>query len=94
MNRLTNEQCLQIIEFYHQNACYVKKVHRALLLFYDQFNRPTEAAIRTIVTKFSTKFIMLDIKPPTRFRRVRIEENIAAASASVNAHHKLSIAEW
>ena len=55
MNRLTNEQRLQIIEFYYQNAC---------------------AAIRVIVTKFRTKFTLLDIKPPTRVRRVRTKENI------------------
>ena len=91
MNRLTNEQRLQIIEFYYQNACSVKKVHRALLPFYGQFNRPTEAAIRAIVTKFRTKFTLLDIKPPARLRRVRTEENIAAVSASVNDDHQLSI---
>ena len=83
MNRHTNEQRLQIIEFYYQNAWSVK-VHRALLPFYGQLNRPTEAAIRAIVTKFRTKFTLLDIKPPTRLRRLQIEENIAAVSASVN----------
>ena len=67
------------------------KVYRALLPFYGQFNRPTEAAIRAIVTKFQTKFTLLDIKPPTRFRRLRTEENIAAVSASVNEDHQLSI---
>ena len=70
MKHLTNEQRLQIIEFYYQNACSVKKVHRTLLSFYDQFNRPTEAAIRAIVTKFRTKFTLLDIKPPSE-RRIR-----------------------
>ena len=55
MNRLTNEQRLQIIERCYQNACSVKKVHQALLPFHGQFNRPTEAAIRAIVTKFRTK---------------------------------------
>ena len=70
MNRLTNEQRLQIIEFYYQNACSVKKVHRALLPFYGQFNRPTEATIRAI---FRTKFTLLDIRPPARLRRVRTE---------------------
>ena len=40
MNRLTNEQRLQIIEFYYQNACSVKRVHRALLPIYGQFGRP------------------------------------------------------
>ena len=84
MNRLTYEQCLQIIEFYYQNASSVKKVKRALLPFYGQFNRPTEAAILAIVTKFRTKFTLLDIKPSTRLHRVRTEENIAAVSASVN----------
>ena len=34
---------------------------------------------------------MLDIKPPTRLRGVRTEENIAAVSASVNDDHQLSI---
>ena len=65
MNRLTNEQRLQIIEFYYQNACSVKKVHSALLPFYGQFNWPTEVAIRFIVTKFHSKFTLLDNKPPT-----------------------------
>ena len=40
--------------------------------------------VSLIVTKFRTKFTLLDIKPPTRLRRVRTEENIAAVSASVN----------
>ena len=74
MNRLTNEQCLQIIEFYYQNAYAVKKVHREHL----------PAAVRAIVTKFCIKFTLLGIKPPTRLHRVRTEENIAAVSARVN----------
>ena len=86
-NRLTNEQRLQIIEFYYQNTCFVKKVHRTLLPFYGQFNRSTEAAIRAIMTKFRTKFTFLDIKSPVRLSRVRTEENIAAVSASVNDDH-------
>ena len=43
------------------------------------------------MTKFRTKFTLLDIKPPTRLRRVRNEENIAAVSVSVNDDHQLSI---
>ena len=54
-------------------------------------NRPTEAVIRAIVTKFRTKISLLDIKRPTRLRRVQTEENIAAVSASVNDGHQLSI---
>lgn len=91
MNRLTNEQRLQIIEFYYQNACSVKRVHRALLPIYGQFGRPTEAAIRKLVTKFRTQFTLLDIKPRTRIRRVRTEENIAAVSASVSDDREMSI---
>ena len=91
MNGLTNEKCLQIMEFYYQNPCSVKKVYRALFPFYGQFNRPTKAAIRAIAIKIRTKFTLLDIKPQTRLRRVRTEENIAAVSASVNDDHQLSI---
>lgn len=58
MNRLTNEQRVQIIEFYYQNACSVKKVHRVLLpivyvLLLFIVSLTTEATIRTIVTKFA-----------------------------------------
>ena len=60
-----------------QNACSVKKIYCTLLPFSAQFNALTEAAILTIVTKFRTKFTLLDIKPATRLRRVRTEENIA-----------------
>ena len=48
-------------------------------------------AIRAIVNKFRTKFTLLDIKPATRLRRVRTEENIAAVSASVNDDPQFSI---
>ena len=91
INRLTNEERLQIMEFYYQNAFSVKKVHRTFLPFYCQLNRPTKSVIRAIVTKFCTKFTLLDIKPPTCLRSVRTEENIAAVSASVNDDHQLSV---
>ena len=39
MNRPTNKERLQFIEFDYQNACPVKKVHCSLLPFYGQFNR-------------------------------------------------------
>ena len=55
---------------------------RKFIARFFNFNRPTEAAIRAIVTKFRTKFTFLDIKPATRLRRVRTEENIAVVSAS------------
>ena len=52
---------------------------------------PTVAAIRAIVTKFQTKFTLLDIKPSTRLHRLRTEDNIAAVSASVNDDLQLDI---
>ena len=67
---------------------------RALLKCYGRFNRTTEETIQAIVTKFRTKFTLLYIKPPTRLRRMRTEENIPAVSASVNDDHQLSIREW
>ena len=94
MNRLTSKQRLQIIEFYYLNAYSVKKDQRALLPFYGQFNRPTEVSIQAILTKFHTKYTLLDIKPPTRLSRMRTEENIAAVSARVNDDHQLLIHEW
>ena len=36
MNRLTNEQFLQIIGFYYQNERSIKKLHRALCVFNDE----------------------------------------------------------
>ena len=92
MNRLPNEQCLQIIKFYYQNACSVKQVYRALL--YGQFNGPTETAVRAIVTKLRFKFTLFDIKPSTRLRRVLTEENITTALASVNDDQQLSFRKW
>ena len=39
-------------------------------------------AIRAIVIEFRTKLTLLDIKLPTRLRRVRTEENIVAVALS------------
>ena len=52
--------------------------------------RPYSAAIRVIVTKFRTKFTLLNITPLTRLRIVRTENSNAAVSASVNDDHQLS----
>ena len=38
---------------------------------------------------FRTKFILLDIKPPTCLRRLRTKENIEAVWATVNDDHQL-----
>uniref|UniRef100_A0A034V4W1 DUF4817 domain-containing protein n=1 Tax=Bactrocera dorsalis TaxID=27457 RepID=A0A034V4W1_BACDO len=62
MNRLTNEQRLQIIEFYYQNQCSVRNVFRALRPIYGLHNRPSEQTINAIVTKFRTQFTLLTLK--------------------------------
>ena len=43
------------------------------------------------MTKFRTKFTLLDIKPPTSLRRLRTEENITVVWASVNDDPQLLI---
>ena len=71
-NCYTNEQRLQIIKFHYQNACSVKKVHRTLLPLYDQFSRPTAAAIRVIVTKCRTKlnsYVEYELKKISQLNR-------------------------
>ncbi|QQP51831.1 Transposable element Tc3 transposase, partial [Caligus rogercresseyi] len=42
-------------------------------------------------TKLRTKFTLLDIKPSTRMRTVRTEENFAAVASSVNENREMSI---
>ena len=81
INHESSYKRLKTIEFYYQNAYSVNEVHRALLPFYSQFNRPTEEATRAIVTNFA--FTLLDIKPPTHLRRVRTEEIIAAVPSVI-----------
>ena len=48
---------------------------------FSRNNRPTRQAVRTIVDKFETKFILLDVPVPKRRRIARSEEIIAALSA-------------
>ena len=66
INRLTNEQRLQIIEFYYQNVSSVKKVHRVLLPF----------ILRAIVIVFRAKITLLDIKSPTRLRIAAVSAGV------------------
>ena len=89
MNRLTNEQRLQIIEFYYQNACSVKKVHRVLLPFYGQFNRPTEATIPATVTKFRTKLDCCTLNHQHTFLESELKKISQLYWPSVNGDHQL-----
>ena len=55
MNRLTNEQRLQIIEFYYQNSCSVKRVHRAILPIYGKFGDAAHFCLNGYVNKQNSR---------------------------------------
>jgi len=40
------EQHMQIIKFYYQNQCSVRKTFRTLRDFYSRYNRPAESTFR------------------------------------------------
>ena len=88
---MTPEQRLQIVQIYYQNQCSVRQTYRALREFYGAHNRPTERGIRRVIDKFLTQFTLLDIKPKTRQKSVRSQENIDAVAASVDEDPNLSI---
>ena len=83
MVKLTNQQCLEIIQNYYRNSESVVATSRALTPIFGRNNRPTRQAVRAIVDKFETKFTLLDV-PVQKGRRIaRSEEIIAAVSASI-----------
>lgn len=91
MEKLTNEQRLQIVESYYQNSCSVKNVNRMLRPYYGRHNRPGESTIGAVITKFRTKFTLLDIKLSIRMRTVLTEENIAVLASNVNEDREMLI---
>lgn len=70
---------------------FITKISVTLRPIYGLHNRPSEQTINAIVTKFRTQFTLLDIKPTTRMRTVRTEENIASVSESVAEDREMSI---
>lgn len=85
------EQRLQIVEFYFKNQCSIRQTYRAIRKFYAANNRPSELAIRRIVTNFRTTYSLHDKPRSTRRRNIRSEENIAAVNASVIEDPEMSI---
>ena len=69
MNRLTNEQRLQIIEFYNQNASSVKKVHRALLPFYGQLIFGSMGTLISRIVDFGVKISQKHCKSYKRIQK-------------------------
>lgn len=73
-------QLLKIVETYYENLCICGRLFR-----------PGVSTIRAVITQFRTKFTFFDIKPLSRMRTVRNEENIAAVLSSVNEDREMSI---
>src|ERR1700743_1971165 len=91
MQRYTQEQRLQIIQFYYQNNRSVIATFRSLLPFYGRNNRPPVLAIRRIVENFERTFSLHNVHVPIRQRTARSDENIAVVQASVAEDRNLSI---
>lgn len=91
MERYTQEQRLQIIQFYYQKNRSPIATFRALLPFYRRNNRPSVLAIRRIVENFERTFSLHNVQVPIRRRTARSNENIAAVQASVAEDRNLSI---
>ena len=91
LDRHTQVQQLQIIQFYYQNNHSPIATFHALLPFYGRNNHPPELAIRWIVENFECMFSLHNIQVPIREKTARRNENIAAVQASVATDCNLSI---
>ncbi len=83
MKQYTLEQRLQIIQIFYQNNRSLKGTLRALRPFYGPHNRPSQSTIQRLVKKFESTFTLHNVPVPVKQRKARSEQNIAAASASV-----------
>ena len=89
-NRLTPEQRFQIVKTYFENRSSVRATRRALVRFYDRNNRPSESLIKKTLTRFRTKFTLIDSNHVRR-KTVRTQQTIAAVRQSVEEDGKTSI---
>lgn len=88
MNRLTNEQRLEIVKIYYQNSCSVRSTFRALR---NSYGRPSEQAIRALMEKFEQHFTLLNLPHHIHVRPARTDANIVAVRASVRQSMETSI---
>ncbi|KAK9881380.1 hypothetical protein WA026_016271 [Henosepilachna vigintioctopunctata] len=91
MERYTLEQRLQIVQIFYQNNRSVSATLRALRPFYGPFNKPARSTIDRLVAKFESTFSLHNVPVPVRARSARSDENIAAASASVQEDANVSL---
>ena len=71
MERYTQKQRLQIIQYYYQNNHSPIATFRALLSFYSRNNRPPRLAIRRIVANYERTFSIHNVQVPIRQRTAR-----------------------
>lgn len=91
MEQYTLEQRLQIIKIYYKSGESLIQTLRALTPIYGQRNRPAKSTIQRLVKKFESTYTLHNVPVPVRQRSVRSEENIAAASASIQDDPNLSL---
>lgn len=91
MHRLTLPDRLEIIKKYYLNSGSIVAVLREFSREHGRHHRFNNQIIRRTVDKFEREYTLLDLKPPTRARTGRSEENIAAVAASLEEDHEQSI---
>ncbi|CAH2087396.1 unnamed protein product [Euphydryas editha] len=89
MDKLTPEQCLQIVENFYQNNGSVRQIYRAFRPFYGVHNH--KRLIRIIMERYRTTFTLNDNVHPVRCRIVHTEEAVAAVQESIEEDTNQSI---
>ena len=86
------QQRVEIIKIYYRNSESVASTLRALRPIYGRNNRPRRSTIECLVQKFGSTGTVQNVAVPVRQRSARsVEENIAAAEASVDENPNVSL---
>lgn len=83
MQRLTLPDRLEIVQKFYANLRSFVSTQRSFTQEHGRHHRFDKQNIRRVVEKFKREFTLHDIKPPTRQRKARSNENIAAVKESV-----------
>lgn len=87
MEGLTIQRHVQIVRIYYENSSSVRSTFRALCSTFGLHSRPSERAIHRLINEFESTGSVADLNKPTRQRRARSTENIAAEAQSVHDDH-------
>lgn len=90
MHRFTLPERLEIIKKYYRNNGSIATVQREFTRELGRVHHFSESGIRRTVQRLEREYTLLDLKPPTRMRSGRSDENIAAVAASVEDDPNLS----